>query len=140
VIARKRPEQRDDWYRHKREPERPRSPRRSATTRDGARFARCAAQDRHDAGARAFEAPVANDLCRLRTAVSGGNLYPQGLVPARLLGRRFSADRHAVERPHLPQRQAVWYDDEGGRRATASVKDGVLRGYFMGSYSAGKLA
>src|SRR5207245_6601468 len=43
--------------------------------------------------------------------------------------------------PHLPRAPASsWYDDEGvATRDRDVVKEGVLRGYFLGSYSARKL-
>jgi len=46
-----------------------------------------------------------------------------------------------VERPHLSRAPASsWFDDEGvATRDRDVVKEGVLRGYFLGSYSARKL-
>ncbi|HET7199950.1 MAG TPA: metalloprotease PmbA [Burkholderiales bacterium] len=90
-----------------------------------------------------FEAPVANDLlATFVSAASGGNLYRKTSFLLEGLGKEiFSTLVTLVERPHLPRAQASsWYDDEGvATRDRDVVKDGVLRGYFLGSYSARKL-
>src|SRR6266851_2513503 len=59
----------------------------------------------------------------------------------RALARLRSRKIGTVEAPHLPRAPASsWYDDEGvATRDRDVVKDGVLRGYFLGSYSARKL-
>jgi PmbA protein len=53
----------------------------------------------------------------------------------------FPANLSIVERPHLPQALASSpYDSEGVRtRDRDLVRDGVLQGYVLGSYSARKL-
>jgi len=90
-----------------------------------------------------FEAPVANDLIATFTsAVSGGNLYRKTSFLMDALGKEiFSPIVTLQERPHLPRGQASsWYDDEGvATRERNVVEGGVLRGYFLGSYSARKL-
>ncbi|HVQ61206.1 MAG TPA: metallopeptidase TldD-related protein, partial [Burkholderiales bacterium] len=90
-----------------------------------------------------FEAPVANDLvATFVSAVSGGNLYRKSSFLVDALGKAiFSPLVTLEERPHLLRGQASsWYDDEGvATRERDVVKDGVLRGYFLGSYSARKL-
>ena len=90
-----------------------------------------------------FEAPVANDLVStFVSAVSGGSLYRKASFLVDALGKTvFSPIVTLVERPHLPRGQASsWYDDEGvATRDRDVVRDGVLRGYFLGSYSARKL-
>jgi PmbA protein len=90
-----------------------------------------------------FEAPVANDLVStFVSAVSGSNLYRKTSFLVDALGTTvFSPLVTLIERPHLPRGQASsWYDDEGvTTRERDVVKDGVLRGYFLGSYSARKL-
>jgi PmbA protein len=90
-----------------------------------------------------FEAPVANDLvATFVSAVSGGSLYRKATFLVDALGKKvFSPGVTLIERPHLPRGQASsWYDDEGvATRDRDVVKDGVLRGYFLGSYSARKL-
>ena len=90
-----------------------------------------------------FEAPVANDfIATFVSAASGGNLYRKTTFLVDALGKDvFSRRVTLLERPHLPRGQASsWYDDEGvATRDRDVVKDGVLRGYFLGSYSARKL-
>jgi len=74
--------------------------------------------------------------------VSGGSLYRKTSFLVDALGTTvFSPVVTLVERPHLPRGQASsWYDDEGvATRDRDVVRDGVLRGYFLGSYSARKL-
>jgi len=90
-----------------------------------------------------FEAPVANDLVStFVSAASGGSLYRKASFLVDALGKTvFSPIVTLVERPHVPRGQASsWYDDEGvATRDRDVVRDGVLRGYFLGSYSARKL-
>jgi PmbA protein len=90
-----------------------------------------------------FEAPVANDLvATFVSAASGGNLYRKASFLLDALGKEvFSPIVTLVERPHLKRAPASsWYDDEGVvTRDRDVVKDGVLGGYFLGSYSARKL-
>ena len=90
-----------------------------------------------------FEAPVASDLLStFVSAVSGGSLYRKTSFLVDALGTTvFSPIVTLVERPHLPRGQASsWYDDEGVvTRDRDVVRDGVLCGYFLGSYSARKL-
>src|SRR2546422_3561739 len=90
-----------------------------------------------------FEAPVANDLlATFVSAVSGGNLYRKASFLLDSLGKEvFAPIVTLVERPHLPRAPASsYFDDEGvATRDRDVVKDGVLRGYFLGSYSARKL-
>jgi PmbA protein len=90
-----------------------------------------------------FEAPVANDLiATFVSAASGGNLYRKATFLLDALGKEvFSPGVTLLERPHQARGQASsWFDDEGvATRDRDVVKDGVLRGYFLGSYSARKL-
>src|SRR6266496_3300712 len=90
-----------------------------------------------------FEAPVANDLlATFVSAVSGGNLYRKASFLLDSLGKEvFPPLVTLLERPHLKRAPASsWFDDEGvATRDRDVVKDGVLRGYFLGSYSARKL-
>src|SRR2546421_150411 len=90
-----------------------------------------------------FEAPVANDLlAAFVSAVSGGNLYRKASFLLDSLGKEvFAPIVTLVERPHLPRAPASsWFDDEGvATRNRDVVKEGMLRGYFLGSYSARKL-
>jgi PmbA protein len=90
-----------------------------------------------------FEAPVAGDLLsHFVSAASGGSLYRKASFLLDGLGREiFSKAVNLAERPHLPRGLASsWFDDDGvATRDRDVVKDGVLQGYFLGSYSARKL-
>ncbi len=90
-----------------------------------------------------FEAPVALELLgTFVSAVSGGNLYRKSTFLQDSLGRTvFSPGVNIAERPHLPRAGASsWFDDEGvATRDRDVVRNGVLQGYFLGSYSARKL-
>ncbi|MDP1683286.1 MAG: metalloprotease PmbA [Burkholderiales bacterium] len=90
-----------------------------------------------------FEASIAAGLLgSFVSAVSGGSLYRKSSFLLDSLGTQiFSPFIQIVERPHLKQGLAsAPFDNEGvttGDRAV--VKDGVLQGYFLSSYSARKL-
>lgn len=90
-----------------------------------------------------FEAPVAGGLLgHFVSAVSGGNLYRKSSFLLDSLGKQvFSPIVNIAERPHLPRGQASgWFDDEGvATHERDVVSEGVLQGYFLGSYSARKL-
>ncbi len=90
-----------------------------------------------------YEAPAATSLLgHFVAAASGGNLYRKASF---LLDREgsavFSPLINLSERPHLPRGPAsAPFDDEGvATRAREVVAQGVLQGYFLGSYSARKL-
>src|SRR5712664_2531548 len=136
--------QRDDWYVSQRSPQdlaRPEAVGDYAGRRALARL-----RSRKIGTVQApvlFEAPLANDLlATFVSAVSGGSLYRKASFLLDSLGKEvFSPIVTLIERPHLPRAPASsWYDDEGvATRDRDVVKDGVLRGYFLGSYSARKL-
>jgi PmbA protein len=90
-----------------------------------------------------FEAPVANGLLsHFVSAASGGNLYRKtSFLVDRLGSEVFSPVVTVMERPHLARGQASSYFDDDGvaTRERDVVKNGVLQGYFLGSYSARKL-
>ncbi|HXF65681.1 MAG TPA: metalloprotease PmbA [Burkholderiales bacterium] len=90
-----------------------------------------------------FEAPVASSLLsHFVSAVSGGNLYRKSSFLLESLGERvFSPIVNVSERPHLPRGLAsAPFDEEGvATCAREVVEAGVVRGYFLGSYSARKL-
>jgi PmbA protein len=90
-----------------------------------------------------FEAPAANGLLsHFVSAVSGGSLYRKSSFLLDSLGQPvFSPIVHIVERPHLRRATASsWFDDDGvATRDRDVVRNGVLQGYFLGSYSARKL-
>ena len=136
--------QRDDWYSSSRVP---------GELADARRLGRYAAQ-RAAARLRArkiattqapvlFEAPTAiGFLGHFVSAVNGGNLYRKTSFLVDNLGKEiFSRNVHIEERPHERQGSASTpFDDEGvATRERVVVRDGVLEGYFLGSYSARKL-
>jgi PmbA protein len=90
-----------------------------------------------------FEAPIASSLLsHFVSAVSGGSLYRKSSFLLDSLGKQiFSPNIQITEMPHLKQGLASsLFDDEGvATQSREIVKDGVLNGYFLGSYSARKL-
>ncbi len=136
--------QRDDWYSAARVPDRLADPAalgeyagRRALARLGARkIATCQAPV-------LFEAPAAAGLIgSFVSAVSGGNLYRKSSFLVDALGKPVFAKGVSIdERPHEPRALASSpFDDEGvATRPRVVVRDGVLEGYFLGSYSARKL-
>ncbi|KAF0101433.1 MAG: PmbA protein [bacterium] len=90
-----------------------------------------------------FEAPVATGLiASFVSAVSGGHLYRKSSFLLDSLGTRVFPDFfQLLERPFLPRGlSSSPFDSEGvATRDRDVVRDGVLQGYFLGSYSARKL-
>jgi PmbA protein len=90
-----------------------------------------------------FEAPEAADLIGYFVgAVSGGSLYRKSTFLPDALGKAVFAPLVSIrEEPHLPRgRGSAPFDNEGvATVARDVVKDGVVNGYFLGSYSARKL-
>lgn len=136
--------QRDDWY---------------ETTRDPLELARPALVGRR-AGERAvsrvgarkiattqapvlFEAPIASSLMgHFVSAVSGGSLYRKSTFLLDSMGKQvFSPHVQIRDLPHIAKGLASSaFDEEGvATRARDIVKDGIVQGYFLSSYSARKL-
>ena len=90
-----------------------------------------------------FEAPIASGLIgHLVGAVSGGSLYRKSSFLLDSLGQQIFAPFIQIrELPHIPKGLASSpFDNEGvATHARDLIKDGVLQGYFLGSYSARKL-
>jgi PmbA protein len=90
-----------------------------------------------------FEAPEAGDLIgSFVHAVSGGSLYRKSSFLLDSLGQQIFAPHVQIrEEPHLPRgRGSAPFDNEGVATAPRDVvANGVLQGYFLGSYSARKL-
>ncbi len=90
-----------------------------------------------------FEAPIAAGLLgHFVSAVSGGNLYRKTSFLTDCMGKEiFSRLVNVRERPHVAKGLASTpFDDEGvATQAREVVKDGVVQGYFLGTYSARKL-
>jgi PmbA protein len=136
--------QRDDWYSASRVPAKLADPKalgRYAGQRTAARL-----------GARKiptcqapvlFEAPAAIGLIgHFVSAVNGGNLYRKTSFLVDSLGKQiFSPQVRIEERPLEPQGMASSaFDEEGvATRERPIVRDGVVEGYFLGSYAARKL-
>ena len=145
LIAGKNDEmQRDDWY---------------ETTRDPADLAAPETVGRR-AGERAlkrlgakkiattqvpvlFEAPIASSLLgHFVSAVSGGSLYRKSSFLLDSIGRQVFAPFVKIsDLPHIRKGQASSpFDGEGvATQARDVVAGGVVRGYFLASYSARKL-
>jgi PmbA protein len=136
--------QRDDWYSAARAPEELADPRalgRYAGQRTAARLgARKIATGKAPV---LFEAPVAIGLIgHFVSAVSGGNLYRKTSFLLDSLGKEVFAPLVRIEeRPLLPRGMASSaFDEEGvATRERAIVRDGVVEGYFLGTYAARKL-
>tara|TARA_R110002073_G_scaffold145955_2_gene298356 strand:- start:803 stop:2161 length:1359 start_codon:yes stop_codon:yes gene_type:complete len=90
-----------------------------------------------------FEAPIASGLIgHFASAVSGGSLYRKSSFLLDSVGQQvFAPDIQIRELPHIRKGLASSvFDDEGVATRTRNiVKNGVLQGYFLGSYSARKL-
>ncbi len=90
-----------------------------------------------------FEAPlVAGLLGHFVGAASGGALYRRSSFLLDRLGEKVFADHITLrEDPFIPGGFASgWFDDEGVRTQQRNViENGVLNGWFLGSYSARKL-
>ena len=136
--------QRDDWYSSARVPGRLANP--EALGRYAGRRALARLGSRKIATRQApvlFEAPVAAGLIgSFVSAASGGSLYRKSSFLLDALGKQiFSKNMTIEERPHEPRALAsAPFDEEGvATRARAVVRGGVLKGYFLGSYSARKL-
>jgi PmbA protein len=90
-----------------------------------------------------FEAPLASGLISsLISAVSGGSLYRKSSFLLDSLGQQIASSKLNInENPHLEKGLASSpFDSEGvATKPRQLVKDGVLQGYVLGSYSARKL-
>jgi len=90
-----------------------------------------------------FEAPEAADLLGAFVgAVSGGSLYRKSSFLLDSLGQQVFAPHVQIrEEPHLLRgRGSAPFDNEGVATSPRDVvRDGVLQGYFLGSYSSRKL-
>src|SRR5713101_4608822 len=136
--------QRDDWYVSQRSPRDLPKPEAVGDYAGRRALARLASRKTQTVQAPVlFEAPAANGLLSsFVSAVSGGSLYRKASFLLDSLGKEvFSPIVNLVERPHLARGAASsWFDDEGvATRDRDVVKEGVLRGYFLGSYTARKL-
>lgn len=90
-----------------------------------------------------FEAPLASGLISsLISAISGGNLYRKSSFLLDSLGKQIASPLlNIYEDPHIKKGLASSpFDNEGVATTPRQlVKDGVLQGYVLSSYSARKL-
>ena len=136
--------QRDDWYETARDPldlQRPEFVGRRAGERAARRVgARKVATTQAPV---LFEAPIASSLLgHFVSAVSGGSLYRKSSFLLDSAGTQIFAPIVQIrEVPHIPKGLASSaFDEEGvATQPRHVVNDGVLQGYFLGSYSARKL-
>jgi len=136
--------QRDDWYSAARVPGNVADPAALGRYAGERALARLGARKLATRKAPVlFEAPVACMLIgTFVAAASGGALYRKASFLVDALGKEvFSPLVTIEERPREPQGLASSpYDEEGVATVErALVRDGVLQGYFLGSYSARKL-
>jgi PmbA protein len=136
--------QRDDWYSSQRDASKLAAPEavgryaaQRALSRIGARqldTRKCAVM---------FEAPLAAGLLgAFVQATSGGALYRKTTFLGESLGKPvFAPHLQILEDPHVPGAMGSSpFDEEGVRtQKRAVVKDGVVQGYFLSTYSARKL-
>ncbi len=136
--------QRDDWYSSSRVPSRLADPERLGRYAGERTAARLGARKISTRQAPVlFEAPVAIQFIgHLVSAVSGGSLYRKMTFLVDSLGKQVLSPKVRIEeRPHEPRgMSSSAFDEEGvATRKRVIVRDGVLEGYFLGSYSARKL-
>ncbi len=136
--------QRDDWYSSKRAPEALAEP--EAIGRYAAERALARLHARKLSTRRCpvlFEAPLAAGLLgAFVQAVSGGALYRKSTFLYDTLGKAVFAPHIDIhERPHVPGAMgSAPFDEEGVKtQARDVVRDGVVEGYFLSTYSARKL-
>ena len=136
--------QRDDWYTSAREPAMLDAPELVGRTAGKRALARLGAKKIATAQVPVlFEAPVAASLLgHFVSAVSGGSLYRKSSFLVDSLGRQiFSPLVEITEDPLIVKGEASSpFDEEGvATRRRTVVEAGVVRGYFLGSYSGRKL-
>jgi PmbA protein len=136
--------QRDDWYTSAREPAGLDAPELVGRTAGTRALARLGAKKIPTAQVPVlFEAPVAASLLgHFVSAVSGGSLYRKSSFLVDSLGKQiFSPLVEITEDPLIVKGEASSpFDEEGVATNRRSVVEaGIVRGYFLGSYSARKL-
>ncbi|VVE33728.1 peptidase PmbA [Pandoraea terrae] len=136
--------QRDDWYSSKRAADdlsQPEAVGRYAAERALARLHSRKLSTRKCRVL--FEAPLAAGLLgAFVQGVSGGALYRKATFLVDSLGKQVFAPHIGIhEDPHVPRAMgSAPYDEEGVQtRSRDVVKDGVVEGYFLSTYSARKL-
>lgn len=144
VIAEDGSMQRDYWYTTARDP-RDLDPADAVGRKAGERSVRRLGARKIDTAEMPviFEAPVAAGLIgNFVSAISGGSLYRKASFLLDSLGQQvFAPHVHIAEEPHLAKGLASSpFDNEGvATKPRLVVRDGVLEGYMLSSYSARKL-
>lgn len=136
--------QRDDWYDSRRDPAELMSAEAIGETAARRAVARLKSRKIKTCEVPVvFEAPLAGGLIgSFVHAVSGGALYRKSSFLLDSLGQPvFSPVVQISERPFVPKAMGSSpFDDDGvATRDREVVADGVLQGYFLGTYSARKL-
>jgi PmbA protein len=136
--------QRDDWYETARDPlllPAPESVGRRAGERAAGRVGARKIATTH--APVLFEAPIASSLLgHFVSAVSGGSLYRKSSFLLDSVGKQvFAPFVHIEDLPNIPKGLASSpFDEEGvATQVRDIVRDGVVQGYFLSSYSARKL-
>jgi len=137
--------QRDDWYTSARDPAALDTPEAVGKIAGARALARVGAKKIVTAQVPVlFEAPVAASLLgHFVSAVSGGSLYRKSSFLVDSLGKKvFSPLVDITEDPLIAKGEASSpFDEEGvATHRRQVVEQGVVQGYFLGSYSARKLA
>jgi PmbA protein len=136
--------QRDDWYTSARNPKHLAQPEAIGIYAAQRALARLNARKLDTRKCPVlFEAPLAAGLLgAFAQAISGGALYRKSSFLLDSIGKQvFPAHVQVVEDPHaVGAVGSAPFDDEGVRTARRDVvKDGVVQGYFLSTYSARKL-
>ena len=136
--------QRDDWYSGWRDPAQLSSPEAIGDYAARRALSRLKARKLGTRQCKVmFEAPLAAMLIgSFVHAVSGGSLYRKASFLVDSLGKQiFPSWLNIEERPHLKNALASSpFDDDGvATRDRTVVKNGVLQGYFLSTYTARKL-
>lgn len=136
--------QRDDWYCSVRDPKKMAKPEEIGAYAAQRALARLNARQLDTRSCPIlFEAPLAVGLLgALVQAVSGGALYRKSSFLLDSLGKQILPSHiQILEDPHmLGALGSAAFDDEGVRTVKRDlVKDGILQGYFLSSYTARKL-
>ncbi|MEZ5660999.1 MAG: metalloprotease PmbA [Burkholderiaceae bacterium] len=144
IAVRGRDMQRDYWYAVDCDPTRLAAPRAIGDYAARRALSRLGARKLSTRRAPVlFEAPLACGLLgHLAQAANGGALYRQSSFLQDTLGKQVFADHIDIdEQPHEARNLgAAPFDGEGvATRARKIVRAGMLKGYFLSSYSARKL-
>ena len=136
--------QRDDWYTSVRDPKKLAEPEKVGRYAAERALARLNARKLDTRTCPVlFEAPLASGLLgSFVQATSGGALYRKSTFLLDSLGTQvFPSHIQVLEDPHIPgEVGSAPFDEEGVRTVRRDVvKDGVVQGYFLSSYSARKL-